>query len=100
MPEPLQAKFDRFMALAGENTQSRPWLVVILMHEYFRHLYPSDPHIPLADTAGSAAARVDAVLDTCIQLLQDAGAVGSYFDGDRLARPATKRRAPDPTGLR
>lgn len=79
MLEVLKTKFDRFLALADENVCSRPWLVVLLMHEYFRNLYPSDPHIPF-DKNKSHVDRISSALDTYIDIFQRFDSVDSYFD--------------------
>ena len=95
MLDAVRSKFDRFLELAQEHAQSRPWLVVILMHEYFRHLYPADPHIPF-NHRESPPARITRVLDTCIALLQGAASIGSYFPHtggvfeSRPAEPASR----------
>lgn len=82
MLDDLTTKFDRFIDLAQANVQSRPWLVVVLMHEYFRSLYPTDPYLPFAPET-SPFARVASVLDECTRLFETAAPLGSYF----AARP-------------
>ncbi|HOW19001.1 MAG TPA: methyltransferase domain-containing protein [Phycisphaerae bacterium] len=76
----LKTKFDRFIDLAQARVRSQPWLVVTLMHEYFRHLYPSDPYLPFPE-ADSASARISSVLDACIGGFEAASPLGSYFVG-------------------
>ena len=80
MSNTLQSKADHFFQLAGQNVRARPWLVVILMHEYFRNLYPADPHIPFSNNPGSDASRIATTLDTCTALLEQSTSLGSYFD--------------------
>jgi ubiquinone/menaquinone biosynthesis C-methylase UbiE len=74
----LQNKFDRFIDLAQDNVRSRPWLVVVLMHEYFRNLYPSDPYLPFPAQVSSVC-RVSSVLDAGIRIFETASPLGSYF---------------------
>ena len=85
MSRDLKKKFDVFLALADKNVGRYPWLVVIAMHEYFRHIFPSDPYLPFSKKISSTA-RINAVLDNNISLLRQAGYLGSYFGVDpRLA---------------
>jgi ubiquinone/menaquinone biosynthesis C-methylase UbiE len=80
MQDALQAKADRFFDLAAGEVEVRPWLVVILMHEYYRNLYPTDPHLPFA--AGSShRVRIEGVLDDAIRGLEAFQFAGSYFAG-------------------
>jgi ubiquinone/menaquinone biosynthesis C-methylase UbiE len=81
----LKTKFDTFVKLADKNVGSKPWLVVILMHEYFRNLYPSDPHMPF-DKDTPHVERISSTLDTCVEILQRFSPVGSYYDqsSDRM----------------
>lgn len=95
MVDVLKAKFDRFLSLAEENINSRPWLIVILMHEYFRNLYPDDPHIPF-NKDKSHVERVSSTLDDCIEIFHEFGSVGSYFDyGPDCLKSIMERRVFD-----
>src|SRR5687767_6327607 len=42
----LKRVSDAFFDAADEAVVTKPWAVVVAMHEYARNLYPSDPHIP------------------------------------------------------
>ncbi len=81
MFESLKAKFETFLRLAEQRAATHPWLVVSLMHEYHRNLYPSDSYIPF-DKSLSAAQRIDQVLDRCVEALTTASLTGSYFAHD------------------
>ena len=75
----LKEKFDEFLILAEKNIYLRPWLVIMLMHEYFRNLFPADPHIPF--TPGiSHTERISLVLDKSIELFKIGTFLGSYFE--------------------
>ena len=74
----LKAKFHKFLILAEKNLYFKPWLVVILMHEYYRNLYPSDPYLSF-DKRISNIKRISLVLDRSIKILQDSDYLESYF---------------------
>jgi len=74
----LKNKFDEFLVLAEEHIHSKPWLVVILMHEYYRNLYPIDPYIPFKDGL-SHTERISLILDKNIEILKNTEYLGSYF---------------------
>lgn len=77
--EELQSKFDQFLALAEETVDTQPWLVVILMHEYFRNIFPADPYLPF-DASLSHGQRAFSVLGKNIDFLRQSRFLGSYFD--------------------
>jgi ubiquinone/menaquinone biosynthesis C-methylase UbiE len=78
MSVPLRAEVDGFFALAEQNAEVRPWLVVLLMHEYYRNLYPCDPHLPFP-AGRSHLQRIGRVIETATRLLKGAEALGSYL---------------------
>jgi ubiquinone/menaquinone biosynthesis C-methylase UbiE len=80
MLEVIKDKFDRFIDVADKEVSSRPWLIVILMHEYFRNLYPEDPYIPLESSNGFPMLRISRILDHSIETLNSSKIIGSYFD--------------------
>ena len=80
MLEEIKVKFDSFIDIADEHVGSHPWLIVILMHEYFRNLYPKDPYIPLESPNGSPMLRISRMLDNFIETLNSSEIIGSYFD--------------------
>ena len=78
MTDAIKSKADRFFTLATEQVEIRPWLVVILMHEYYRNLYATDPHLPFSP-GSSHLVRIDAVLDKAVGCLEAFEFSGSYF---------------------
>lgn len=80
MHEEIKVKFDRFIEVADRHVSSHPWLVVVVMHEYFRNLYPTDPYIPLAGSNESPMDRISNVLDNCIKMLDSSSGIGTYFE--------------------
>ncbi|MHC4319376.1 MAG: class I SAM-dependent methyltransferase, partial [Planctomycetota bacterium] len=73
-----RAEVDGFFALAEQNAEVRPWLVVVLMHEYYRNLYPCDPHLPWP-AGRSHLKRIAGVVETATRLLSGSAALGSYL---------------------
>ncbi len=78
MQDGIRSKADAFFRLAADQVDVRPWLVVILMHEYYRNLYPADPHLPFAPGA-SHLTRIESVLDGAIRCLESFEFTGSYL---------------------
>ncbi len=78
MQDGIRSKADTFFGLAAGQVGVRPWLVVILMHEYYRNLYPADPHLPFGPGA-SHLARIEGVLDQAIRCLESFEFAGSYL---------------------
>lgn len=76
-PKELKIKFDDFIVTCEKNAKKIPYIVVVLMHDLFRNLFPADPYIPLDNTMH----RLDAVsilLDTYKKILLDWDKLGSY----------------------
>ena len=80
MLEGIKDKFDSFIDIADKHVGSHPWLIVILMHEYFRNLYPEDPYISWKSSNGSPMVRISRILDHSIETLNSSKFIGSYFD--------------------
>jgi SAM-dependent methyltransferase len=98
MEIPLRAEVDGFFALAERNATARPWLVVVLMHEYYRNLYPSDPFLPFP-AGRSHLARIAEVVETATRLLAESAGLGSYLgpDAPPAARGSGGREGEGPT---
>jgi len=76
---PLYDKLNLFMDRAEGCASSHPWLVVILMHEYYRNLYPIDPYLAFPKTT-THLDRISAVLDRGLAVLNQFSEIASYFD--------------------
>ncbi len=76
-PQWITEKFDRFMNLCDDNFAEHPYIVVILMHEYMRNLYPHDPYI-IRETDKHPLGIAVEVLDRNIEILNLWSDVGSY----------------------
>jgi len=77
-PDDLKQAFDAFVADCEAVVDAHPALVVTLMHEFFRNMYPHDPHIPFAPGA-HALDRCRDVLENNRAILGRFRAVGSYL---------------------
>jgi len=100
-PRALRDELEAFLDRASRLVDTHPWLVVVAMHEYFRCIYPADPHLPF-DEQETPLARVRRVLGSCRRLLEARQHIASYFehgaDVSRSARSNTPpRRAEAPT---
>lgn len=70
--------FDEFIDLSKKTAITHPYMVVILMHDYFRNMYPNDPFI----TKRYAAGHIDNILESlthAINTLKLTSEMGSYF---------------------
>lgn len=76
-PEWILNKFDEFVELSDELINQYPYMIVILMHEFMRSLYPSDPYIPYPPNIHPLDNAVN-VLDRNISILTTWRDVGSY----------------------
>lgn len=74
----LEERLEKFLALAKNEIHSKPWLVVVLMHEYYRNLYPQDPYLPF-DKKISNTSRIKSVLEKNIEILKKTDYIKSYF---------------------
>lgn len=83
----LKEKFDCFLTLAKENIHSRPWLVVMLMHEYYRNLWPADPYIPFVEKDNKK--RILSVLNKNIEILKNLN-LGYYSQILKLQKSNTQ----------
>ena len=68
-PRALRDELEAFLDCASRMVDTHPWLVVVAMHEYFRCIYPADPHLPF-DEKETPLARVRRVLGSCPRLLE------------------------------
>lgn len=74
-------KLELFLELSKERATTHPFIVVMLMHEYFRCLYPDDPFIEKR-YAEDNLENIILCLDMCIQTLKVITNMGSYFSGN------------------
>lgn len=69
---------ETFIKLAKCRARKNPLIVVMLMHEYFRNLYPVDTFIPKR-FSGDYLKNVILCLDKCIETLKQTEYIGTYF---------------------
>ncbi len=94
----LRTACDRFLDLAARQAATRPWLVVMTMHEFARHLYPADPYLPF-DATRAPPDRIAEVLRACTAILESAGPAG-YFEAAVTSVANTVRRLERDNGRR
>ena len=74
----LKTKVDIFFSKSESLIPSHPWIIPIVMHEYFRNIYPDDPNIPYPKEK-SHSERIFDVLENLIKLLESVQMnIGSY----------------------
>ena len=69
---------DQFLNLSKSLAQKHPAIVVILMHEYFRNMYPDDPFIN-SRYAEDVLTNIYQCLKNNIIILEAFEKVGSYL---------------------
>ncbi len=76
LPKDITDRLERFMAACEAGWQRHPALVVVLMHELFRNMYPTDPYIPRP--VGQEGRHP---LEVCADVLDRGAAVLGQFEG-------------------
>ena len=72
---------DRFLELCDQRVSKVPYMVVILMHEYFRNIWPNDPFI--TDVLSSdKLENIELCLKKCISCLESIKFLGTYFNSE------------------
>ena len=71
-------KFELFLKLSKKKARTQPFIVTVMMHEYFRCLYPDDSFIK-ERYAEDNLENIILCLDTCINTLEAITNLGSYF---------------------
>ena len=83
----LKTKADIFFSKSESLIPSHPWIVPIVMHEYFRNIFPDDPNIPYPKEK-SHSERIFDVLENLIKLLESVKMnIGSYKVNLNLNEP-------------
>ncbi len=73
----LKAKSDSFFELCNSIIETKPWLVIISMHEYFRNLYPDDPYITFPKKL-CPTERLYLTIENLLSLLNSGQSLGHY----------------------
>lgn len=63
----MYKKIDSFIEYSKKVAEKHPFIVVYVMHEYFRNLYPSDPYINFDEN--NHKKRINETIDSCIKIL-------------------------------
>jgi len=69
---------DKFIDMAKNAALKRPYIVVILLHEYFRNIWPNDPFIQ-ETLSDDRLENIILCLKKSITVLDDTIFLGSYF---------------------
>jgi ubiquinone/menaquinone biosynthesis C-methylase UbiE len=70
---------DNFLDLCDQRISKDPYLIVILMHEYFRNIWPNDPFIKPV-LSSDKLENTKLCLKNCIDCLEKTEFLGSYFN--------------------
>ena len=71
--------FDKFLEKCNLVSQKHPYAVVILMHEYFRNIWPNDYFIE-EKLSDDKLECIILCLKNCIEILESVKNIGSYFN--------------------
>jgi len=72
----LEKQQNRIFSLLNKIIKKHPYMVVIVLHEYFRNLYPTDPHIQFKEK--NPIKRISNVQKLLITLIINFKEFGSY----------------------
>jgi ubiquinone/menaquinone biosynthesis C-methylase UbiE len=84
---------DKFFVLSKRLAQKHPAIVVFLMHDYFRNMYPDDPYIE-ERYAKDALTNILQSLENNIVILNAYAKMGSYFSNSH-SLSVVKEKAQD-----
>lgn len=79
--------FEKCSSLAIE----KPWAVCLAMHEYARHLYPSDPYIPF-DQNDCPTERLYKITKNLIQFINISNKFGHYLEINSILEKAEVKK--------
>ncbi len=85
----LKEKVDLFFHLAEREIPTKPWLMVIAMHEYFRNIFPADIYLPF-HIKENHVKRISTVIDNCTEFLESGEKINSYFNASNKFRSFEK----------
>lgn len=72
---------DNFLESCNQRVSKDPYLIVILMHEYFRNIWPNDPFIKQV-LSSDKLENIKLCLENCIEYLEKSKFLGSYFNSE------------------
>lgn len=80
---------EKFVDISKKRATKHPYLVVILMHEYFRNIWPNDPFIKQV-LSEDRLENITLCLKKCITCLEQTEFLGSYFNSQEALFKAYK----------
>ncbi|MBT4646117.1 MAG: class I SAM-dependent methyltransferase [Pelagibacteraceae bacterium] len=90
--EIINKKVDSFFILLNTIVKTKPYFVIIILHEYFRNLYKEDPYLKFSEK--NHKKRIINTLDNLIKLLKILNKVRSYkidFDNNEIESDLRKK---------
>lgn len=89
--EIINNKVNSFFTLLNSIVKTKPYFVVIILHEYFRNLYKEDPYLKFSEK--NHKKRIINTLDNLIKLLEILNNIKSYkinFDSIKIEKDLRK----------
>ena len=81
--EEIYALLDSFIENCKKNSKKHPYMVIILMHEYFRNIWPNDPFIT-EEVSNDKLESISLCLKNCMNIIERTKDLGSYFNSNEI----------------
>ena len=81
--EEIYALLDSFIENCKKNSKKHPYMVVVLMHEYFRNIWPNDPFIT-EEVSNDKLESISLCLKNCMNIIERTKDLGSYFNSNEI----------------
>ena len=81
--EEIYALLDSFIENCKKISKKHPYMVVILMHEYFRNIWPNDPFIT-EEVSNDKLESISLCLKNCMNIIERTKDLGSYFNSNEI----------------
>ena len=92
--EEIYALLDSFIENCKKNSKKHPYMVIILMHEYFRNIWPNDPFIT-EEVSNDKLESISLCLKNCMNIIERTKDLGSYFNSNEIIDSFKKQPAHD-----
>ena len=81
--EEIYALLDSFIENCKKISKKHPYMVIILMHEYFRNIWPNDPFIT-EEVSNDKLESISLCLKNCMNIIERTKDLGSYFNSNEI----------------
>lgn len=81
--EEIYALLDSFIENCKKISKKHPYMVVVLMHEYFRNIWPNDPFIT-EEVSNDKLESISLCLKNCMNIIERTKDLGSYFNSNEI----------------